>query len=196
MKSKSNKSDPSSLQFIRDFLPLLVFFAVYKFSNYENPIIPATIALLIATFISLAINFYLTRKLAKMPLFSALILGLFGSLTIFSGDEIFIKIKPTLINLLFAIILLIGYLNRKPFLKILLEGAFSISDKAWMSLSLRWAIFFVGLAVLNEVIWRNFPTDFWVQFKVFGILPISIAFTISQIPFIIKKQKEYESNSN
>lgn len=192
----ATKKDHPLLQFMRDFLPLLTFFAVYKLSGHEHPIIPATIALIITTFIALVVNYIFTRKIAKMPLFSALVLGFFGSLTIYSGNEIFIKIKPTLINLLFASILFFGYFNEKPLLKTLLESAFQLSNKAWMSLSLRWGMFFVFLAILNEIIWRNFSTDFWVQFKVFGILPITIAFTILQIPFILNEQKKYESSSN
>ncbi|MFT6076850.1 MAG: intracellular septation protein [Myxococcota bacterium] len=183
-----NKNSHSFLKFICDFLPLLVFFFVYKTSNEPQPIIPATIALVTTTFIALTINYIATRKIAKMPLFSALLLGFFGILTVFSGNDIFIKIKPTLINLLFASILLFGYFSKKPLLKMLLGNAFIIDDKAWLNLSMRWAFFFIFLAILNESIWRNFSTDFWVQFKVFGILPLSIAFTISQIPYLIKQQ--------
>jgi intracellular septation protein len=183
-----NKKHQPALKFICDFLPLLIFFVVYK-TVQENPIIVATLALMITTFLALLINYILTRTVAKMPLFSALILGLFGFLTVFSGNDIFIKIKPTLINLIFAAILLFGYFAKKPLLKILLGNAFEISDAAWLSLSLRWAGFFIFLAILNEFIWRNFSVDFWVQFKVFGILPLSIIFTFLQIPYILKQQK-------
>ena len=188
-KSKVKKSGNQALKFICDFLPLLIFFVVYKASPFTNPIIIATIALVVATFIALVINYIFTKEIAKMPLFSALVLGIFGSLTIFSGNEIFIKIKPTLINLLLAIILLFGYFSKKPLLKTLLGGIFEIEDKIWLELSKRWAIFFIFLAILNEIIWRNFSTDFWVQFKVFGILPISILFTCLQTPYILKNTK-------
>lgn len=184
-----NKNNHQFLKFICDFLPLLIFFLIYK-TSASNPIINATIGLVIATFIALTINYIFTKKIAAMPLFSAIILGIFGLLTVFSGNEIFIKIKPTLVNLLFAAILLFGYLSKKPLLKNLLGSAFEIKDEAWLELSKRWAIFFVFLAVLNEVIWRNFATDFWVQFKVFGILPISILFTCSQIPYIMNQSKK------
>ena len=163
---------------------------VYKFSAAEHPIMPATIALVVVTFVALAINYVVTKKVALMPLLSALVLSAFGLLTIFSGNEIFIKIKPTLINLLFATILLFGYFTKKPLLKMLLGNAFIISDSAWIHLSLRWSGFFIFLAILNEFIWRNFPTDFWVQFKVFGILPISIIFTFLQIPYLLKQQQK------
>ncbi|MFT7099171.1 MAG: intracellular septation protein [Rickettsiales bacterium] len=188
-----NKNSNSFLKFICDFLPLLIFFLVYKISNDPKPIIPATIALVVTTFVALTINYVVTKKIAKVPLFSALLLGFFGLLTIFSGDDFFIKIKPTLINLLFASILMFGVFAKKPLLKMLLGNSFVISDKAWLTLSMRWAFFFIFLAILNEFIWRNFSTDFWVQFKVFGILPLSIIFTLSQIPYLIKQQKNYNS---
>lgn len=181
----SNKQS-SFLKFICDFLPLMVFFVVYKISKAPSPIIAATICLLVATFIALTINYFFTKKIAVMPLFSAIILGIFGFLTIFSGNEIFIKMKPTLVNLTFAAILLFGYFTKKPLLKILFNSAFDISVETWLNLSLRWAGFFIFLAILNEIIWRNFSTDFWVQFKVFGILPISIIFAGLQIPYIVR----------
>ena len=191
-KSMVKKNENQALKFACDFLPLLIFFFIYKTSSAANPIIMATIGLVIATFIALIINYCLTRTIAKMPLFSALVLSIFGSLTIFSGNEIFIKIKPTLINLLFAAILLFGYFSKKPLLKSLLGSVLEIEDKIWLELSKRWAIFFIFLAILNEIIWRNFATDFWVQFKVFGILPISILFTILQTPYILKNIKAYK----
>jgi intracellular septation protein len=188
-KNNSHNNGHQTLKFICDFLPLLTFFLIYKTSS-DNAIINATIGLVIVTFITLVIGYIFTRQIAAMPLFSAIVLGFFGFLTIFSGNEIFIKIKPTLLNLLFAAILLFGYFSKKPLLKSLLGSAFEIKDEAWLELSKRWAIFFIFLAVLNEVIWRNFSTDWWVQFKVFGILPLSIIFTCSQIPYILEKSKK------
>jgi intracellular septation protein len=164
----------------------LAFFLIYKTSGAKNPIIHATIGLVFVTLITLTISYIATKQIAVMPLFSAVVLSVFGFLTIFSGNEIFIKIKPTLINLLFAAILLFGYFSKKPLLKNLLGSAFDLKEEAWLELSKRWAIFFIFLAILNEFIWRNFSTDIWVQFKVFGILPISILFTIAQIPYIMK----------
>jgi len=188
IQPKVKKSSNQALKFICDFCPLLIFFLVYKTSS-TNPIVMATIGLVVTTFIALMINYILTKEVAKMPLFSALVLVIFGSLTIFSGNEIFIKIKPTLINLLLAIILLFGYFKKKPLLKAILGSVFEIEDKIWLELSKRWAIFFIFLAILNEIIWRNFSTDFWIQFKVFGILPISILFTCLQTPYILKNAK-------
>jgi intracellular septation protein len=185
-KSKVKNNNNQTLKFICDFSPLIVFFLIYKTSSYPNPIIIATFGLVIATFIALLINYIFTKEVAKMPLFSALIVGIFGSLTIFYDNEIFIKIKPTLINLLLAIILLFGYFNKKPLLKTLFGSIFEIEDKIWLELSKRWAIFFIFLAIINEIIWRNFVTDVWIQFKVFGVLPISILFAGLQTPYMLK----------
>lgn len=185
---ENNKID-SSLKFLTDFLPLIIFFSVYKLSNHPQPIIPATIFLVISSIIALIIAYILTKKIAKMPLISAILLGIFGGITIFSGNDIFIKLKPTLLNALFATILFIGYFMKKPLLGYLFEGAIEMSHKAWLSFSLRWAFLFSFLAILNEFIWRNFSTDFWVQFKVFGMLPISIIFALINIPFILKHSK-------
>jgi intracellular septation protein len=176
-----------------ELAPLIVFFAVYKMSGGANPIVDATIALLIVTFFTLALNYLVNKELAAMPLFSAIILAIFGSLTIFSGDEIFIKMKPTLLNALFAAILLFGYFTQRPFLKMLLGHSMELKKEIWLNLSLRWALFFVFLGVLNEIIWRNFSTDLWVQFKVFGMLPISIIFTLSQVPYILKHKQDKSS---
>jgi intracellular septation protein len=120
---------------------------------------------------------------------------LIGGLTILFKDETFIKLKPTIVNLLFAAILLYGHLTKKPFLSYLLGAQIKISNHAWLILSKRWACYFIGLAILNEVIWRNFPTDFWVQFKVFGMLPLSIIFMASQMPFIMREAQKFEKNS-
>ncbi len=180
-------------KFLCDYLPLIVFILIYKLSNAANPLLPATLWLLVTSFVALIISYFLTKKIAKMPLISAAILGIFGGLTLLSGDEIFIKIKPTLINLIFAAILFYGYFSGRPLIKYLFADNIKIQDKAWLILSLRWALFFLFLAFLNEIIWRNFSTDFWVNFKVFGVFPLSMIFTLSQIPFMIKQIKLYRS---
>jgi len=185
-----NKSKDAWAKFLCDYLPLIIFILVYKFSPAPDPLIPATIYLLISSFLALIVAYILTKKVAKMPLISAIILGIFGGLTLFSGNDLFIKIKPTLINLFFAIILFYGYFSKRPLIKHLFGDGLKMEDHAWLTLSLRWGIFFIFLAILNEIIWRNFPTDFWVNFKVFGVFPISMIFTISQVPFMIKNIKK------
>ncbi len=189
MTKKDNNKD-SIAKFLYDYLPLVVFFVCYKFVKTADPLITATIWMIITTFIALIVAYFLTGKIAKVALFSGLLLGFFGGLTIFLKDDIFIKMKPTVINLVFAAILFYGFFTKKPFLSYLLGGQIKLGHHAWLVLSWRWAWFFVALSVLNEIIWRNFSTDCWVQFKVFGIITISMIFTISQVPYMIKEIKK------
>lgn len=170
------------VKFCGETLPLASFFIAFKLYD----IILATQSLIIVTIIFLLLTYLLEKKIATMPLVSAGFLTFFGGLTIFSNNEIFIKMKPTLVNLVFAMILIIGYLKDKAFLKYLLSSAIVMSDKAWKIFSLRWGLFFIGLALVNEIIWRSFSTDFWVSFKVFGMLPITLVFMATQMPFLMK----------
>jgi intracellular septation protein len=174
------------VKFLCEYLPLIIFFAVYKFSKSPKPLVEATIYLIIATAIALIITYILTKKIPMVTLFSGVILSIFGGLTIFSGNELFIKMKPTLVNLTFAAILFFGYYTKRPFLSHLFSSALKMPNHAWLILSFRWAVFFIFLALLNEIIWRNFSTNFWVQFKLFGMTPISIIFMIFQMPFIMR----------
>lgn len=192
---KNTKSNDSLAKFLYDYLPLIVFFLTFKLSKADNPLITATIFMLITTALALFVSYILTKKIPKVALFSAIILAIFGGLTVILQDELFIKIKPTIINIIFAIILFYGYFTKKPLISYLLGDQLKMSDKGWLILSLRWALFFVFLACLNEFIWRFFDTDFWVKFKVFGMMPITLIFTISQMPFMIKEIKKYSDNS-
>jgi intracellular septation protein len=176
------------LKSIIDLGPLLVFFVIFKISG----IVYATGALLVTTAIAVAMTYAIMKKVPLMPLISALVVGFFGGLTIISGDETFIKIKPTLINLIFAAILLVGAMRGKGLLKNLMEGSLQMSDAAWKKFSVRWAVFFIALAVANEFVWRNFSTDVWVQFKVFGLLSATAVFMLTQMPFIKKNMIETE----
>jgi intracellular septation protein len=184
-----NKSSEGLLKFLYDYLPIIVFFVCYKISVVYDKLLFATLAMLFTTFVAIFVSYILTRKIPKVATFSALLLGFFCGLTIFFDDEYYIKIKPTIINLIFSGILFYGNFVQKPMLKFLLGEQLKMNFKDWQILSLRWAYFFCTLAILNELIWRNFSTDFWVQFKVFGMMTISMMFTISQVPFIIKAQK-------
>jgi intracellular septation protein len=184
-----NKSSEGLLKFLYDYLPIIVFFVCYKISIVYDKLLFATLAMLFTTFVAIFVSYILAGKIPKVATFSALLLGFFCGLTIFFNDEYYIKIKPTIINLIFSLILFYGNFTQKPMLKYLLGDQLKMNFKDWQILSLRWAYFFGILAILNEIIWRNFSTDFWVQFKVFGMMSISMAFTISQIPFIIKAQK-------
>ncbi len=185
-KLQKNSRQDGLIKFLCEYLPLIIFFVVYKFSKSAKPLVDATIYLIIATAIALIIAYILTKKIPIVTLFSGIILSIFGSLTIFSGNELFIKMKPTLVNLVFAIILFFGYYTKRPILSHLFSSALKMPNQAWLILSFRWAFFFIFLALLNEIIWRNFSTNFWVQFKLFGMTPISIIFMFSQMPFIMR----------
>ena len=186
------KQSEGLTKFLYDYLPIIIFFVCYKFSTVYDKLLFATLAMLFTTFIAIIASYILTKKIPKVATFSALILGFFCGLTIFFEDEYFIKIKPTIINLIFAGILFYGNFIQKPMLKYLLGEQIKVSLESWKIMSFRWACFFCALAFLNEIIWRNFSTDFWVQFKVFGMMTISMIFTISQIPFIMKAQNSQQ----
>lgn len=166
--------------------PLVAFFLIYRLYG----LIPATATLIAITALSVTINYLKTRKIAFVPLASALLLSFFGGMTLLSGDHRFIQMKPTIINLLFASILLIGTYYQKGFLKYILGEALTLQEQAWLTLSKRWGFFFLLLAILNEIIWRHCSEEMWVQFKVFGIFPLTLLFTLTQIPYILRHRKE------
>lgn len=171
----------SNLKLLLDFAPLGVFFVAYKLAD----IMTATVALVVATLISLVIIYVAERKIALAPLISGVLVAIMGGLTVLLADETFIKVKPTLLNLAFSGILLGGvFLFNRGLLKYVLDVAISLSDAGWRLLSKRWGFFFLFLAGLNEIIWRNFSEDFWVNFKVFGMFTLTIAFALSQYKLI------------
>ncbi|MEO9526475.1 septation protein A [Roseibium sp.] len=151
-----------------------------------KPIFLATAAFMVAITISLVVSLWLTRRLPIMPLVSGVVVLVFGALTLWLHDELFIKLKPTIVNCLFGSILLGGLLFGKALLGYVFDSAFRLTDEGWRKLTFRWGVFFFVLAIINEVVWRSFSTDFWVSFKVFGIMPITILFTLSQLPLIQK----------
>jgi intracellular septation protein len=176
----------STLTSFLEIIPSLIFMAVNFISQKEQPIIIATTYLIITTIIVIVIIYIIEKKISKMALISGVVLTLFGGLTVFSGNELFIKIKPTIVNIIFALILIAGNFMHKPLLSKLLGNNLKMTDDNYRKLSTRFAIYFIFLAFVNEYIWRNYSTDFWVTFKVFGMFTLSILFTISQAPFIIK----------
>ena len=167
-----------------DIGPLAVFFIFYTRSGLQEAILP----LMIATVIAVLVSYVLEKKIPIMPTLGAGIVLIFGGLTIYFNDETFIKMKPTIINAVFAIILYGGIIFKKPLLKYLLGAALKLEEEGWKILTQRWIAFFIALAVINEVVWRTQTTDLWVNFKVFGILPITFIFTMSQFPLIKKYQ--------
>ena len=174
-----------------DIGPLAVFFIFYKMSDKESSadkILEAVVPLIIATVIAVLVSYILEKKIPIMPTAGAVIVVVFGGLSWYFDNPVFIYYKPTIINLLFAGILFIGILLNKPLLKYLLSGAIKLEDEGWSILTKRWIGFFISLAILNEIIWRTQSTDLWVNFKVFGILPITFIFTLTQFSIIKKFQ--------
>lgn len=170
------------LKLLLDIGPLAAFFIAYRVGG----VFTATAAIMIFTIISLLVTYWIEKKIAIMPLVSGVIISIFGTLTLILQDDVFIKVKPTLVNLIFASILLGGVYFKKPLLKYVMGSAITLNEEGWRILSLRWGFFFLFLAALNEFIWRNFSTDFWVNFKVFGMFTLTILFTFLQIPLMKK----------
>jgi len=169
-----------------DIGPLAVFFIFYSRSDLKSAIIP----FMIATIIAVLFSYIMEKKIPVMPTVGAVIILVFGGLTIYFDNEVFFKMKPTIINLLFALILFCGMIVKKSLLKFILGAAIKLEDDGWKILTQRWISFFIALAILNEIVWRTQSTDLWVNFKVFGILPITFIFTMTQFPLIKKYQIE------
>ena len=175
----------SIVKFIADFGPLLVFFTIYF--NNENDLKRAIPPFIIATLIALLAVYLLEKRIPMVPLTSGILITLFGGLTLYFDNKIFFYMKPTIINLLFASVLFFGkYFTKKPLLKIFFQNAFNLEDEGWKKLNDRWIIFFIFVAALNEIVWRTQSEAFWVNFKVWGLLPISFIFAASQFPLINK----------
>ena len=167
-----------------DIGPLAVFFIFYTRSDLKSAILP----FMIATIIAVLLSYIIEKKIPMMPTVGAIIILIFGGLTIYFDNETFFKMKPTIINLLFAGILYGGHILNTPLLQYLLGGTLKLQDEGWLILTKRWIYFFIALAILNEIIWRTQSTDIWVNFKVFGILPITFIFTLTQFSLIKKFQ--------
>ena len=178
----------SFLKFITDFGPLLIFFAIYyKSGNNLSVAIPP---LIIATITAVIIMYFVERRIPYVPLIGGIVISLFGGLTLYFDNPIFLYMKPTIVNIIFAGILIISKIFfNKNFLKFFLQTAFQLSEDGWNKLNFRWAYFFVFLAILNEIVWRTFAPEkeyIWVNFKVWGILPLTFIFTALQLPLINK----------
>ena len=175
----------SLIKFLTDFGPLVIFFYYYYDSSKDLKV--AIPPFIIATIIALIIMWVLEKKIPKVPLVSGVLITLFGGLTIYFNNPVFIYIKPTIINILFGLGLIFGkFFTNEPVLKKLMGKSISLTNEGWEILNKRWMYFFFGLALLNEFIWRTQTEEFWVNFKVWGMLPITIIFTGFQVPLINK----------
>jgi|TARA_Y100001980_G_C14533232_1_gene309451 intracellular septation protein len=175
----------SFLKFLTDFGPLIIFFYYYYDSGKDLKV--AIPPFIIATIIALLIVWILEKKIPKMPLVGGILITLFGGLTIYFNNPVFIYIKPTIINILFGLALIFGrYFTNEPVLKKLMSKSISLTDEGWEILNKRWIYFFFALAILNEAVWRTQSEEFWVNFKVWGLLPITFIFTAFQIGLINK----------
>lgn len=191
------KEVPPLLKLALELGPLLVFFfanargewLIERFpalGQIGEPIFLATALFMVATLIALAVSWAMTRTLPMMPLISGIVVMVFGALTLWLHNDTFIKMKPTIVNTLFGAILLGGLFFGKSLLGYVFDSAFKLDAEGWKKLTFRWGLFFLFLAIVNEVVWRHFSTDTWVAFKVWGIMPITIVFTLSQMPLIQK----------
>ena len=169
---------------VTEYGPLVVFFGAYLLSD----LITATAALMIATAAALALSYAVSRRVPLMPLITAGVVGVFGGLTLWLNDETFIKLKPTIVQGMIAAVLLGGLAFRRSLLKPVLGAAWRMTDEGWRRLTFRFGLFFVAMALLNEAVWRTQSTDFWVSFKVFGIMGLTFLFILTQLPLLNRHQ--------
>ena len=174
------------LKLVLDLGPLILFF----FANSRYGIFAATATFMVAVVAALIVSYVMIRRLPIMPVVTAIIVLVFGGLTLFLHDATFIKVKPTIIYALFGAVLLGGLYFNKPLLGIVFDSLFNLTDEGWRKLTWRWALFFFVLAVLNEIVWRSTSTNVWVDFKVFGVVPLTFAFAALQAPLLKKYAAE------
>ena len=180
------------VKFALELGPLALFFISYS----RLGIFAATGVLMASVLVTLAVSYAMLRRIPIMPLVTAAIVLIFGSLTLVLHDETLIKIKPTALYLLFGGALFVGLWIKKPLLKILFDGALHVTEEGWRKLTWRWAFFFLALAILNEIVWRTQTTDLWVKFKTFGFLPLTLMFAVAQAPLIMRYETKEEDTAD
>ena len=202
MPAETKKQLNPLLKLALEMGPLILFFFANSrpalFMPFVGPLLPAAVSgekigifvatavFMVAILLALVVSYALTRHLPVMALVTAVVVVVFGSLTLVLQDDTFIKMKPTIIYVLFAAILFGGLWFDRPLLAYVFDAVFDLTGEGWRKLTWRWAVFFLALAVLNEIVWRTQTTDFWVSFKVFGVLPITFIFAALQFPLLQK----------
>jgi intracellular septation protein len=179
------------LKLVLELGPLALFFISYS----RLGLIWATGVMMVTVLVTLCVSYALLRRIPVMPLVTAIIVVVFGSLTLIFQNETFIKMKPTVLYLLFGGALFGGLAFNRPLLPVLFDGALNVTAEGWRKLTWRWAFFFLALAALNETIWRTQTTDFWVGFKTFGIMPLTILFALSQAPLVMRHEAKGDEAS-
>jgi intracellular septation protein len=179
------------LKLVLELGPLVAFFI----TNWKFGIFPATAVLMVCVIVTLAISWVMTRHLPIMPVVTAVAVVFFGALTFLFHDELFIKLKPTIVNSIFGAVLLGGLAMGKPLLPVVLDSVLRLDEEGWRKLTLRWGLFFFVLAAINEIVWRTQTTDFWVSFKAFGVMPITIAFALLQTPLLLRHEVKDEEQT-
>ena len=185
--------------------PIVLFILSYNFGDqliesfnlgfpFTKPIFLATAVIMVSTLIAIAVSWTVTRTLPAMPIVTAVVVSIFGGLTLYLQDDVFIKLKPTIVNTLFGVTLISGMLMGKSFLKMVMGPAFELDQEGWDKLTWRWGFFFLFLAVVNEIIWRNFSEAFWVSFKFWGMTGLTMAFVASQLPMMMKHSTAEEKD--
>lgn len=184
---KSKKRLPPLVRLAFDLGPLILFFMLAKQFYLATAIfIPLATA-------SFAITYWYERRISVMPAVTLAVVLVFGGLTLYLHNETFFKMKPTIIYAIFAIILTTGILTQRNFLKVVFDQAFHLPETAWRTLTWRWISFFVAMALANEFVWRNYSTEFWAGYKLFGAIPLFFLFTLSQTPFLLKHHRDEDA---
>ena len=176
--------NPQIRRLALDLGPLLIFFAGFKYLG----IFGATAVFIAAVLVALLLSYLIERRLSPMPLFTAVLVVVFGGLTLYLRNDVFIKMKPTVLYGFFGLVLLVGLIFNRLFIKYVFAQAFDLDERGWKKLTVRWGLFFLSLAVINEAVWRSTSTATWVTFKVWVIIPLIFLFALAQTPLVIKHQ--------
>lgn len=184
--------NPQLRRLALDLGPLLIFFAAFKYLG----IFGATAAFIVAVLVALVLSYVIERRLSPMPLITALLVVIFGGLTLYLRNDVFIKMKPTVLYGFFGAVLLGGLVFNRLFIKYVFAQAFELNEQGWKKLTVRWGLFFLCLAAVNETVWRATSTAAWVSFKVWGIIPLIFLFALAQTPLVIKHQNPESGDSN